>query len=140
MLPQGSIDGIDCKPDGIETMGAYGFATRDDMQRRYFARLAEHDVTADSGNGCEDGRPGEIADSPDFGWGPNRIGCYVDESGHANVRMTFPSESGGQSVYIGVVGRNGSIADLMRWLFPGYAPGTYDCTWCTDSIWSMPGG
>jgi hypothetical protein len=139
VLPKGSSDGIDCKPEGIEALRVYAFDDRADMQRLYFTRLGENSVKADTRDGCQDGRPGEIADSPDFGWGPNRIGCYLDESGDANVRMIFPTRNYGQSVYIGVVGRNGNIDDLMRWLFPNFVAGAIDCTWCIDSLWSMPG-
>ena len=139
VLPKGASDGIDCKPEGIETMGVYAFTERGRMQRLYLSRLGEYNVKADSGDGCQDGRPGEVADSPDFGWGPDRIGCYVDESGDANVRMIFPSRTDDLSVYIGVVGRTGNIDDLMRRLFPDYAPGSLGCTWCTSNIWSLPG-
>ena len=140
-LPEGAYDGIQCHPGGaiIDSIGFYAFDDRDDMRKLYFARLAEYGVKPDSGEGCLDGMPGESVDTPGNEGYELRVGCYVDESGLANARMLFPSDYG-QSVYIGVVGKDLSIGKLFfEGLFPDFEPGTTGCGWCAGSIWSAPG-
>lgn len=137
-LPDGAYDGIQCEPDGF-SIGYYAFDERDVMRKLYFDRLAEYGVEPDSGEGCFDGKPGESVDTPGNEGFELHVGCYVDETGLANARMIFASETWGQSVYVGVVGNDGSIDNLFAALFPDYEPGSTGCGWCAGQIWSAPG-
>lgn len=138
-LPESALDGIECKPHGVASMGIYRFGTRTEARELYFARLAEYKVKPETGDVCHDGQPGEGIDTPGFPGYELRVGCYVDETGAANVRMLFPAETRGQNVYIGVVGNNSSIKDLFGWLFPDFQPGLAGCSWCISKIWALDG-
>ena len=138
-LPDGAYDGIQCMPAGIASIGFYAFDDRNVMRKLYFARLAEYKVKPDTGNLCMDGKPGEGIDTPGNQGYEARVGCYIDETGAANARLLLPADTAGQSVYVGVVGKNARISDLFSWLFPDYQPGATGCGWCIDSAWSMPG-
>ena len=54
-----------------------------------------------------------------------RIGCFIDEYGNANARVTCGS------VYVGILGRKDDLADIERWAWsssggpvvPGEPPG-----------------
>lgn len=135
-LPEGAYDGIQCHPAGISSVGFYAFDNREDARKVYFDRLAEYKVKPDSGDG---GCPGEGVDTPGNEGYELHFGCYIDEDGLANARMLFPGEATGQSVYVGVVGKNGNMSELTRWLFPDYEPGATGCGWCIGSFWSAPG-
>lgn len=135
-LPDGAVAGLQCHPDGVAAIGFYLFDDRATMHDWYFARLAEFGVERDSGEVCRDGLPGEGADNPGDDDFVNRIGCYVDTSGAANVRMAFPAVAGDQSVYVGAAGETGSIPDLLAALFPPRGPGATGCNYCIGTVWS----
>lgn len=109
----------------------YGFPTEDGLGGyaigAYMARLEERGIALRSGD-CPAGRPGD-ASWPDYlpdegpeGAGPSetRIGCFRDENGIANIRLTCYGD-----VYIGILGKGGDIAPLYAWawrLQPGESP------------------
>ena len=137
-LPEGAYDGVQCQAPRY-TIGYYAFDDRDEMRAVYFDRLAEHGVLPDSGEQCFGDAPGEGIDTPGNEGFELHVGCYVDETGMANARMIFGSENTGESVYVGVVGEDGSIAHLFDALFPDWEPGMTGCGWCAGQIWSPPG-
>jgi hypothetical protein len=137
-LPLDSIAGIECRPvrgtaiGGLDTslvarVGAYRFASAEDAATAYLERLSESGVTLGSGD-CAAGRSGDAAwaagtrsypspttqtsDSIHFAgaeWPTSRIGCYLDQYGTANVRLTCGS------TYIGILGRDEDLAALSEW-------------------------
>lgn len=107
--------------DLVDRVGVYGFPATDGLGTQasgaYLARLAEGGIALQSGD-CSAGEPGD-ASWPDYlpddgpeGAGPSetRIGCFHDEDGTANVRLTCYGE-----VYIGILGKGRDIAPLYAW-------------------------
>lgn len=135
-LPADAAAGIQCHPDGIAAIGYYLFTDRDTMREWYFARLSEFGVEPQSGEVCRDGLPGEGTDTPGNPGFEYRIGCYVDTTGSANVRMALPAVTYDLSVYVGAAGQNDSIPDLISWLFPNHDPAAIGCNFCIGQIWS----
>ncbi len=133
-LPPEASAGIQCRPAGVTAIGFYLFEDPDSMREAYFARLAEFGVERESGQVCRDGSPGEGADTPGIEGFEYRIGCYVDADGIAQVRAALPAVAGSRSVYIGVAGADGSIADLLLQLF-GSREGIIGCNFCVSSLW-----
>lgn len=62
----------------------------------------------DQGRQCLAGLPADRAD--DGGYSPYRSGCFVNEVGLANIRLTCYG-----AMYIGVVGKNADLATLYDW-------------------------
>ena len=89
--------------------------------------MASYDVKPTTGD-CWIGLPSDVAWTPgdldpDVANDPNygvvydgkpysvlRGGCFVDEGGHANIRLTC-----GDGVYVGVLGRTDDISRLVGW-------------------------
>jgi hypothetical protein len=134
-LPEGADAGIECEGVGpIDEIGYYRFPDNETANRTYFARLAEHGVTQDSGD-CRAGEPGELMDIPgDIGWA-QRVGCYIDDAGAAAFRVIVPGEPD-QSVYIGVAGTSDDIGAVSDWLNHS-EPGSVGCAYCID-LWEFP--
>ena len=101
-------------------------------------RMAERGVDVTAGQ-CTSDLPGEepwmagdgegsFEDPGVFNWensvlAPGRIGCFLDDDGMANVRLTCGN------AYIGVLGTGTDLSDLQdwSWRYPaGYEPGTPD--------------
>jgi hypothetical protein len=117
-LPAGAVAGVECSPQvkGIDRIGVYQFASRDDLLETYFARLAEAGVKPRSGS-CPEG-PGEAAYTPgdsEADVAPYRNGCFVNEFGNANYRFTAP----GAMVYVGILGKGKDLAALHDWAWRG---------------------
>jgi hypothetical protein len=122
-LPPGALAGVECDlGDGLAArVGAFRFATQRDAFQAYAARLTTYRVPLRSGD-CWAGAPGDSSWIPGDGPGEggdsvNRSGCYLDENGLANIRLTCPlvssvAESG---TYVGVLGTNADIAALFDW-------------------------
>jgi hypothetical protein len=122
-LPPESSVGVECRLDTalVERVGVYGFPAFDGLGTSaigaYLARLEERGVPLRSGD-CQAGEPGDaswpeyLPDEGPEGAGPSetRIGCFHDENGTANVRLTCYGE-----VYIGILGKGRDIAPLYRW-------------------------
>ena len=124
-LPAHAIAGVECSPqvNGVDRIGAYRFADREDMLDTYFKRLAENGVKPRSGS-CPD-RAGEVSYVPgDDGAtvGPYRYGCYLNEFGVANYRFTDPDSL----VYVGILGTGKGLERLHDWAWHGNqdAPGS----------------
>jgi hypothetical protein len=118
-LPQNATDGIECILDSdlVQRVGVYRFDTLEAAAATYIARLAGYGVSLGSGN-CEGGTPGDTAWAPGDGDVPYRIGCFLNENGIANVRLTcgeYPSALGGGVTYIGVLGAGSDLAALTAW-------------------------
>jgi hypothetical protein len=125
-LPVRATAGVECRlnRDPVARFGAYRFRDARDAALTYFERLALNDVEPASGD-CSagtsgdspwmpgDGTTGSAADRVAFGdsdrWVVGRSGCFLDEDGTANVRLTCGS------TYIGILGRSGDLATLDEW-------------------------
>jgi hypothetical protein len=96
---------------------------RDDAATTYLERLAAYGVKPAAGD-CPGGKSGDAAwmagdraagrirDRVHVGatgpWVVGRIGCFLDENGTANVRLTCGP------TYVGILGRDADLADLDR--------------------------
>jgi hypothetical protein len=118
-LPADAIAGIDCDLIGspVARAGYYLFATEGDMLDAYFGRMQAEGLEIESGDGCFD-REGENAyvpyDEAD-GLAPYRQGCFVNDQGYGNFRVTLP----GAHVYVGLLGRTAAMRPLANWAFYG---------------------
>ena len=121
-LPPRAAFGIECHPDDplVEAVGVYAFAfdgANDEPARdTYLERLAEAKVTPGSGD-CAAGTPGDAAwpsnlpdEGEDGGLRSTRAGCFLDQYGIANIRVTCYGD-----LYIGVLGRTKELALLNAW-------------------------
>ena len=108
-LPVLALAGVECHlgSDLADSVGFYLFNDRNDPLQPYYERLAEQDIEPDSGN-CDAGQPGDRAWSDDE---MDRVGCFVNDQGFANVRWTLASGP----IYIGVLGNDDDIGALMDW-------------------------
>lgn len=139
-LPDGALRGIECRPDDslVARVGVYAFRTEVGAAHAFMTRMAAAGVDVNAGD-CDNDIPGErawmtgdhegeITDPGVFNWensvlAPGRIGCFLDENGTANVRVTCGE------YYIGILGDRADLSDLhdWAWRFPaGYEPGTPD--------------
>ena len=125
-LPVRATAGVECRlnSDPVGQVGAYRFRDPRDAALTYFERLALSDVEPASGD-CSAGASGDAAWMPGDGtigsatdrvafggndsWVVGRSGCFLDEDGTANVRLTCGP------TYIGILGRSGDIAALHAW-------------------------
>ena len=118
-LPGDAIAGIECDLIGspVARVGYYLFRNDADMLDAYFARMRAEGLGVESGDGCVD-REGDNAyvpwDEAD-GMGPYREGCFVNDEGYGNVRLTLP----GAHVYVGLLGRTSAMGTLSDWAFFG---------------------
>jgi len=122
-LPDKATAGIECAvgSDLVDRVGVYSFATPADALAAYTARMASYGVALRSGD-CKGGTAGDEAwtpgDGPDEGGDqPNRTGCFIDENGHANIRVLCGLQVGDQEIgrYIGVLGASTQIKPLLDW-------------------------
>lgn len=116
-LPARAVAGVTCRPSagGVDEVGAYLFERAGDLQAAYRDRMAEAGIELGSGS-CPTG-PGETAYVPEaLGTiGPFRIGCFRNEFGNANLRLTAPDSL----VYIGVLGTGPDIKAIWNWAWGG---------------------
>ena len=132
-LPALAIAGVECKVGSslVERVGAYRFRDARDAATTYLARLAAYHVAPTTG-GCQAGTEGDAAWMPgdrtsgaervtidgSGPWVTGRSGCFLDENGTANVRLTCGS------TYLGVLGSAADLAALYHWAWsaPGGTP------------------
>lgn len=132
-LPDGATAGIECSPSTgpADLVGAYLFPSRQAMLAAYVERLGDEGIEPQSG-GCPSS-PGEAAYVPPAGGeaaAPDRLGCFVNAFGKANLRITYPTSS----VYVGLLGRGEDMGELYDWAWAGNVdqPGA-------PTIWRDPG-
>jgi len=122
-LPDKATAGIECTvgSDLVDRVGVYAFATPADALAAYTARMAGYGVALRTGD-CKAGTPGDAAWTPgdgpaEGGDQPNRVGCFIDENGHANIRVLCGLQAGDLELgrYIGVLGASTQIKPLMDW-------------------------
>lgn len=82
----------------------------------YLERLKRAPVTPGLGD-CTAGKPGDRAwpsylpdEGDDGGLSALRSGCFLDENGIANTRLTCYGD-----IYVGVLGRTKDLAGLYAW-------------------------
>jgi hypothetical protein len=127
-LPARAIAGVECRVNAAVAVrvGAYGFRDAPDATMTYLERMESFGVAPATGD-CPGGTVGDApwmlgdgaaatdADSITIGdsgpWAVGRSGCFLDENGTANARVTCGS------TYIGVLGRDADLADLARWVW-----------------------
>jgi hypothetical protein len=117
-LPPNAVAGVECHIGTalVDRIGVYSFSTKPAIDA-YFARLATAKVTPGSGD-CATGTAGDhswpayLPDEGDAAGGlsEERSGCYLDESGIANVRLTCYG-----NLYLGVLGKTADIKALYAW-------------------------
>lgn len=121
-LPEGAIAGIECASGepAVARIGFYRFADDRSMLDAYLARMAAEGIELDSGS-CVDGES-EGAYIPEEGFAAQRQGCFINDAGFANYRVTLP----GPSVYIGILGRTDDMRALEDFAWRGNmdTPGT----------------
>jgi hypothetical protein len=128
-LPAKAIAGIECRADGpaVARVGFYRFENDADMLAAYTARMTAEGIALDSGS-CRDGE-GEMPYTPGEGPIANRNGCFINDEGFANYRLTMA----GSHVYIGILGRSADLIALedFAWLGSVDTPGA-------PTLWSDP--
>jgi len=119
-----------------QRVGIYAFDSPPAAATVYLDRLTRASVALGEGD-CQRGESGDSAWEPgdrvepdgssavvDFrgAWfSASRSGCFLDEDGTANVRVTC-----GDGIYIGLLGRDANLAALYEWTIqypPGRLPG-----------------
>jgi hypothetical protein len=107
-LPREALAGIECDSmdPAVARVGFYLFADDDDMLNAYLLRMKAEGVEVDSGP-CNDGEA-EQAYTPDEGFALYRAGCFLNDEGVANYRLTMP----GEHVYIGILGQSADMVAL----------------------------
>jgi len=112
-LPRDAIAGIECNSDdsAVARIGFYLFGNDADMLEAYFLRMRAEGVATDSGS-CSDGE-GEGAYTPGEEEIPSRNGCFINDEGYANYRVTLP----GVHVYIGILGNSSDTRALADFAF-----------------------
>ena len=117
-LPSRATAGVECQPTGgaAEQVGAYLFKTDEAMLSAYFARMAAEGVKPQRGSCPTSAGDGIYVPTPgDDAAGPARIGCFVNEFGISNYRITYPDAH----VYVGVLGRDRDMDVLGDWIWRG---------------------
>ena len=129
-LPAKAVAGIECRSDdpAVARVGFYLFENDADMLAAYTARMTAEGIGLDSGP-CRDGE-GEMSYAPGEGPTADRNGCFVNDEGYANYRLTMS----GSHVYIGILGRSADMVALedFAWIGSADTPGT-------PTMWSEPG-
>ena len=90
-------------------VGAYSFPDITEATATYLGRMASYHVAKGKGD-CAAGKPGDSPWVDEDGKVGGRIGCFLDENGTANVRVTCGP------TYVGILGRDDDIAALVRWV------------------------
>jgi hypothetical protein len=135
-LPPKAIGGIDCDLIGspVARIGYYLFRSEADTLDAYFARMRAEGIGLESGDGCleREGDNAYIPWDPADGIAPYRYGCFINDEGYANYRITLP----GANVYIGLLGRTADFRVLDEWAFLGSVdtPGS-PTLWAQSSVY-----
>ena len=122
-LPPRAILGVECHPSDalVAAVGVYAFSdTGPDLEpalATYLERMAEAGVQPGMGD-CANGSDGDHAwpaNLPDEGddedgLRPTRSGCFINDDGIANVRLTCYGD-----IYMGVLGNTKELSALYAW-------------------------
>jgi hypothetical protein len=119
-LPLHAVAGVECHIGTalVDRVGAYSLGASASAIDAYLARLATAHVTPRTGD-CGAGNPGDHswpAYLPDetgdgtAGYREERSGCFLDENGIANVRLTCYGD-----IYMGVLGKTADLKALYAW-------------------------
>ena len=120
-LPQDAVAGVECRVGSslVDRVGIYSFKEEiapDAALQAYLMRLVDNGVTPRTGD-CLAGSPGDSSwpsylpdEDEDLGYRLERSGCFFDENGIANVRLTCYD-----SLYVGILGKNADLASLYKW-------------------------
>jgi hypothetical protein len=139
-LPQYTYAAMECVvADGlVDRVGLYLTDRSDFARDLYVERMTQYDVALESGD-CASGVPGDSAWDLRPGWDPlvsyNRIGCFVNENDHANVRVTCQPNTGegdmtpSPGMYLGVLGSTADVAALYDWAWGSAEFREYVTTW-----------
>ena len=136
-LPKDAIAGIECRPKDslVARVGIYRLPSVNEAAYTYMTRMADAGVDVSAGD-CRRDIPGDEAWTPGDGEGnytdpgvfdwensvlsPNRIGCFLDQNGIANVRTTCGD------TYVGILGSAKDLSNLVDWAWrypDGVEPG-----------------
>jgi hypothetical protein len=128
-LPARAIAGIECWSNdaAVARVGFYLFENDADMLAAYTARMTAEGIALDSGP-CRDGE-GEMSYAPGEGPTADRNGCFINDEGFANYRLTIA----GSHVYVGILGRSDDMIALedFAWFGSVDMPGS-------PTLWSEP--
>ena len=124
-LPPRALAGVECRPESdlVARVGLYRFRSDEDAALAYLARMASYDVKLNNGR-CHLGEPGDSGSGLEGGatvvfegetFDVRRNGCFHDENGIANYRLTC----WGGALYVGVLGRTTDLAALSEWVEMG---------------------
>jgi hypothetical protein len=104
--------GVECKVATavVARVGAYAFADVASATATYLGRMASYHVAKGSGD-CAAGKPGDAPWTDGDGKVRGRTGCFLDENGNANVRVTCGD------TYLGILGRDDDIRAVYRWVW-----------------------
>lgn len=117
-LPTNADSGVECRVHSalVDRVGIYSFADPRFARAAYLTTLTESGVELQHGD-CAAGEPGDAAWSVDQVAGddeddlpPMRAGCFFNELGIANVRVTC-----GGGIYIGILGQDDDLVSLWEW-------------------------
>jgi hypothetical protein len=125
-LPTRAVAGVECRVNAavVKRIGLYGFRDARDAALTYLERLLSYGVAPATGDcaarteGDRAWQPGDGTAGPEAArvslgsngpWVVGRIGCFHDENGKANARVTCGS------TYVGILGRDDDLADVDRW-------------------------
>ena len=132
-LPDGAIAGIDCEQvEGpAARIGYYLFEDEASTVDAYLARMQAEGVALESGDGCVAGdAEGAYVPWGDEGISPYRAGCFVNDEGFGNYRVTLP----GFHVYIGLLGRSADTIALGDFVwFGSQDTPSYPTLWVQDA-------
>lgn len=122
-LPPRAILGVECHPSDalVAAVGVYAFSDDgpdpEPALATYLERMADAGVQPGTGD-CAAGTNGDRA-WPDYlpddgdaegGLGPTRSGCFINDEGIANVRLTCYGD-----IYMGVLGNTKELSALYGW-------------------------
>lgn len=120
-LPSGAEAAVDCVvgSDLVNRVGFYRFVSLEPLMAVYETQIAEQGVPLSTPaigelpDDCWRGAEWDSFYAPagDATGGQNRVGCFVDEDGFANLRYIW----GRSDLYLEVLGANADIAALQAW-------------------------
>jgi hypothetical protein len=135
-LPENAIAGVDCAVDDpwVARIGLYRTLSPHLAAVTYLERMAsaavditdgdcDRDIPGDRGwSTDEEGFLSELEPAPDpfpflnyseRWYSTRRVGCFLNDEGFANARASC------DDIYVGILGRQGDLSDLMTWAFAG---------------------